>query len=522
MPRIQHRRNTKAQWLENNPVMAAGELGVEVGTNGEPDRFKIGNGLSTWDQLKYFINETELDLDVGRLSEESLDARYLDPATGRLSEQSLDDRYLDPAVGRLSEASLDERYTNAEELLAGLLDKVPKEQAELRYRQRPNTAVIVGDSITENNTVITTTPYTTANRIDGYFTWASMLSGHRLRLLKNAGIAGNTIEDVQTRFDADVLSFNPGYVIMLVGTNSIRKSVSPPTYEQMIDGLESLYLRTRASGAHLIQMTIPPCGDANETTARKNLREKVNNWLRSQARLRSGFTLVDIYPHLASPSVGNYALGAADQIHPNMTGAAIIGRLLADAIIKLAPSVDLLPGSNFDLDNLATNGMHVGVGPDYLGNANIPTSWYAQPISSGTFTATKISGSDSLQREWTRFNVTAGGVRFAHSRETAGLWVAGDKLVAVAEFRTTAPWTSVTELSLVLAAFDSGGTQLAIGSDFSLAGYTFPIARQPPEGVFCTPPITLPPNVTKLEIRQTFTGVGSIDWGRSRFGKIPA
>lgn len=76
MATIQHRRNIKQNWENVNPILAAGEFGVEVGVNGAPDRFKIGNGLSNWKQLKYFINEAELDLDAGRLSKESMDATY--------------------------------------------------------------------------------------------------------------------------------------------------------------------------------------------------------------------------------------------------------------------------------------------------------------------------------------------------------------------------------------------------------------------------------------------------------------
>lgn len=76
MATIQHRRNIKQYWENTNPVLAAGELGLEVGVDGAPDRFKIGNGLSNWKQLKYFINEAELDLDAGRLSKESMDATY--------------------------------------------------------------------------------------------------------------------------------------------------------------------------------------------------------------------------------------------------------------------------------------------------------------------------------------------------------------------------------------------------------------------------------------------------------------
>lgn len=54
MPTIQNRRASKAQWDLLNPVLAAGEIGYVVGIN----KFKIGNGLSTWSSLKYFVDES--------------------------------------------------------------------------------------------------------------------------------------------------------------------------------------------------------------------------------------------------------------------------------------------------------------------------------------------------------------------------------------------------------------------------------------------------------------------------------
>lgn len=53
MPTIKHRRALKSQWVSQNPVLAAGELGLELDTN----RFKFGNGFSTWNELTYFVAE---------------------------------------------------------------------------------------------------------------------------------------------------------------------------------------------------------------------------------------------------------------------------------------------------------------------------------------------------------------------------------------------------------------------------------------------------------------------------------
>lgn len=47
--KMQHRRGTAAQWTAANPVLAAGEMGVETDTL----RAKIGNGSTAWTSLAY-------------------------------------------------------------------------------------------------------------------------------------------------------------------------------------------------------------------------------------------------------------------------------------------------------------------------------------------------------------------------------------------------------------------------------------------------------------------------------------
>ena len=44
---IQFRRDTAANWAAANPVLAAGELGLETDTQ----RFKIGNGSTAWNSI---------------------------------------------------------------------------------------------------------------------------------------------------------------------------------------------------------------------------------------------------------------------------------------------------------------------------------------------------------------------------------------------------------------------------------------------------------------------------------------
>lgn len=55
--RIQLRRGTAQQWTDTNPILGAAEVGVELGT---PNKFKMGDGSSTWEELAYFVDENSI------------------------------------------------------------------------------------------------------------------------------------------------------------------------------------------------------------------------------------------------------------------------------------------------------------------------------------------------------------------------------------------------------------------------------------------------------------------------------
>lgn len=63
--RIQVRRGTASQWTSVNPILAAGEMGVESDTN----LFKFGNGSSTWTALSYANNS---DVAIGEISQDAI------------------------------------------------------------------------------------------------------------------------------------------------------------------------------------------------------------------------------------------------------------------------------------------------------------------------------------------------------------------------------------------------------------------------------------------------------------------
>lgn len=57
--RIQIRRDTAANWVTENPTLAAGEFGFETDTN----KLKCGDGSTAWNSLDYLSGYVEIDTD---------------------------------------------------------------------------------------------------------------------------------------------------------------------------------------------------------------------------------------------------------------------------------------------------------------------------------------------------------------------------------------------------------------------------------------------------------------------------
>lgn len=54
--RMQQRRGTAAEWAATDPILAGGEIGFETDTA----KFKIGDGSTTWLNLRYFVNIADI------------------------------------------------------------------------------------------------------------------------------------------------------------------------------------------------------------------------------------------------------------------------------------------------------------------------------------------------------------------------------------------------------------------------------------------------------------------------------
>ena len=74
---IQHRNDVKATWESKNPVLARGEMGVEIDTR----KFKFGNGVDAWNDLEYSSSdEIVIDTILSSTSENPVQNKIINAA----------------------------------------------------------------------------------------------------------------------------------------------------------------------------------------------------------------------------------------------------------------------------------------------------------------------------------------------------------------------------------------------------------------------------------------------------------
>lgn len=397
----------------------------------------------------------------------------------------------------------------------------------LRYGPRPsNTFGVLGDSITAFGSATGGT-YTSTNA-KGYWAWANIILRHRLKLVKMAGVSGDSTTQMRARLDDYLDGGVPGWSFVLGGTNDANGLVSLAT---ITSNLTAIYDAIESAGGRVVAITVPPRTSAS---AAVSLRiAEVNRWLKQQGATRAGLTVVDIYPALVAASSGDFASGmSADGVHPAPQGAAIMGRAFAAALDPLVPRLDVLPYGAVDTVNLITNALMNGTGgtAGTGGSGSVATGWQVNPIDgvASVYVCSKVARTDGIAGEWQQVAVTSGQVKINFNITGFGtVYNTGDQVYAVCEFETDADLASATGnyFRLKMAA-----TKPDFGDGF--AGYdldnnadtVWPAATYVPRsGVLVTEPIAVPATATlRLAFELQRKGAGTIRVARCGIYKVGA
>jgi lysophospholipase L1-like esterase len=149
------------------------------------------------------------------------------------------------------------------------------------------------------------------------------------------GIGGQTTPQMLVRFQQDVVALKPAAVVILAGTNDIAGNTGIESLEHVQDNFRSMANIADANHIKLILASVLPVDDY---PWRRGLQpaDKVramNAWLQQFCK-DHGYTYLDYYTALTSPTGGMKPGTAKDGVHPTAEGYAIMAPLAQAAIDK--------------------------------------------------------------------------------------------------------------------------------------------------------------------------------------------
>jgi len=373
------------------------------------------------------------------------------------------------------------------------------------------TAVLFGDSITHRNgpgAFPNAGETATYHWSKGYFSWANLLLGKRLRLVKNAGIGGDTTTMMLARISADVLAYKVGWYVILAGVNDASAGTLASV---TIANLASIYDQCAANGGRIVALT--PWPAQSSTTAQRTEIFKVSEWIRAQQQVRKDFVMVDTAGVFIDPATGcPPAAYAADFLHPDADGAAVLGRAIAAALDPLLAGVSSgLVASNDDA-NLLGNGMFTG------NSSGTATGWGFD--GSGTQSKAKVARIKGLG-EWQQATALTGTVGL-YRDISAGFTAGTDVIYGDCEFEADDDWAANTkfELSVEMSGAGVAGGAVVRTVDMLLANGDAANTTIPRKGVLRTPRLAIPAGVTNVRWVLRLTGTGTFRVSRASVRKV--
>jgi len=177
-------------------------------------------------------------------------------------------------------------------------------------------AVALGDSITFGSTV--------PHAEDSWFWQLACTEDSPVRYAHNAGVYGNTTEQMLERLDTDVLARDPDTVLVLGGTNDVLSGIPQA---ETVGHLREIAERSRQAGADVYLGTVPPQAVPVGIAA----TEALNAAIVAMAG-RLDVPVIDFYGAFLEPD-GSWADGLfSDMVHPSVPGARRMAQVARDAL----------------------------------------------------------------------------------------------------------------------------------------------------------------------------------------------
>ena len=150
------------------------------------------------------------------------------------------------------------------------------------------------------------------------------------------GIGGQTTQQMLIRFRPDVINLKPKVVVILGGTNDLAGNTGPATPEEIQGNLMSMVELAKANGIRVVIASVLPAIDFPWRPEHPNPSQQIialNGWIKEYAA-KNGLVYLDYYSAMVDERGGLKKEYAADAVHPNKAGYAVMAPLAEKAIAE--------------------------------------------------------------------------------------------------------------------------------------------------------------------------------------------
>ena len=145
------------------------------------------------------------------------------------------------------------------------------------------------------------------------------------------GISGQVTSQMLCRFQSDVIALRPKMVIIMAGTNDIAQNNGYISHEHILQNIQSM---VELAKYHHIQPVLCSCLPAAAFKWRPEMKpaediKRLNEMIQEYAKANK-IKYIDYHSALVDEHGGLPEKYAADGVHPNMDGYAIMEQILLD------------------------------------------------------------------------------------------------------------------------------------------------------------------------------------------------
>lgn len=139
----------------------------------------------------------------------------------------------------------------------------------------------------------------------------------------NRGVNGERSDEIERRFERDVIAHSPRVVVIIAGVNDVYQGRSAA---EVIARLRAMYVLARGAGIGVVAGTIVPYNTA--TATQNDQMHAVNAWIAEEALRDPNVVAVDTRFAVAAADNPDRLAGSPDGLHPDIDGY----RRMADAL----------------------------------------------------------------------------------------------------------------------------------------------------------------------------------------------